>query len=167
MSAVGVDCVVESPLWEAVPGVEALVARACSAAVAHGKVRVAPKTEIAVLLADDAHVRGVNKEWRGLDKPTNVLSFPAVPPERLATSPLLGDLILAFETCAREAADDGKMLPDHLTHLVVHGVLHLLGYDHLDDAEADAMEALEVMVLAELGVPDPYRETELDSGHTG
>ncbi len=167
MTSVVVDCVAESPLWASLSEAEAVVERACAAAVAGAGARLLPEVEVSVLLADDAHVRRVNKEWRGLDKPTNVLSFPAVEPARLATSPLLGDLILAFETCASEAAQDGKPLRDHLAHLVVHGVLHLLGHDHVDDREAEAMEALEVEVLASLGVPDPYRDFEIDAGSAG
>ena len=167
MTSVIVDCVAESPLWEALPDAEAVVARACAAAVAGGRTKLLPEVEVAVLLADDAHVRRVNAEWRGLDKPTNVLSFPAAEPARIGSSPMLGDLILAFETCAREAENDGKALCDHLAHLVVHGVLHLLGHDHMTDAEAESMEGLEVEVLASLGVPDPYRDFELDAGSTG
>jgi probable rRNA maturation factor len=164
MTDVSVDCVAESDLWEALPDAEIWVERACAAAVAGGRRDLLPNAEIAVLLADDAHVQAVNKEWRGLDKPTNVLSFPAVLPDRIGTSPILGDLILAFETCAREAEQDGKTLRDHAVHLVVHGVLHLLGYDHLDEVEAEEMEALEIEVLAGLGIPDPYRDSEIESG---
>ncbi len=167
MTVVSVDCMAESALWDALPGAEALVEAACAAAVAGARRRLLPEVEIAVLLADDAHVQSVNKEWRGLDKPTNVLSFPAVPPDRVAGSPVLGDLILAFETCAREAEQDEKTLAGHVSHLVVHGVLHLLGYDHLTDAEAEEMESLEVEVLAGLGIPDPYRDFDPDSGPAG
>lgn len=119
--------------------------------------------EIAITLSDDAEVQVLNRDWRGKDKPTNVLSFPGLegamagllPPD--APRPL-GDLILAYETCAREAEEQGKSLADHARHLVVHGVLHLLGYDHETDAEAEEMEALETTILAGLGIADPYRE---------
>lgn len=167
MTAVSVDCVAESALWEALPEAEALVERACAAAIAGARRPLLPEVEIAVLLADDAHVRAVNAEWRGLDKPTNVLSFPSVPPDRIGAAPVLGDLILAFETCAREAEHDEKTLAHHVSHLVVHGVLHLLGYDHMTEAEAEEMEALEVAVLAGLGIPDPYRDFDLESGAAG
>ena len=167
MTVVSVDCVAESDLWETLPAAEALVERACSAAVASTRRALLPDVEVAVLLADDAHVQAVNKEWRGLDKPTNVLSFPAAPPDRIGRSPILGDLILAFETCAREAEHDGKALADHVSHLVVHGVLHLLGYDHLTEAEAEEMEGLEIEVLAGLGIPDPYRDFDLEPGLAG
>ena len=110
----------------------------------------------------DARLRELNREWRGQDKPTNVLSFPAVPPDRLATSPLLGDIAVAYETARREAEAEDKALPDHLVHLVVHGTLHLLGHDHLDPVEAQRMEALEIRVLAGLGIADPYGDLPLD-----
>jgi probable rRNA maturation factor len=110
--------------------------------------------EVTVLLTDDAEQQALNREHRRKNKPTNVLSFPA--PEFVR--PHLGDLSLAFETCAQEAEEQGKPLENHLQHLVAHGVLHLVGWDHEDDAEADAMEALERKVLEGLGVPDPYAE---------
>ena len=107
---------------------------------------------ITVLLTDDESVRELNRQFRGKDSATNVLSFPAPPnPEDH-----LGDVALAYGICAREAAEQGKPIAHHLTHLTVHGVLHLLGYDHIGDDEAEAMEGLERVVLAGLGVPDPY-----------
>ena len=105
-----------------------------------------------ILLTDDEAVRELNARFRGKDKPTNVLSFPA-PPNPFGQ---LGDIALALGVCEREAREQGKPLADHLRHLVVHGVLHLLGYDHQAEAEAEAMESLERTVLARLGVPDPY-----------
>ena len=114
------------------------------------------------MLTDDAAVRALNAQWRGKDRPTNVLSFPAATPDEIARARaggpplLLGDVVLALETCRREAAEQGKPLADHVAHLVVHGVLHLLGHDHEDDAEADRMERLETAILAELGIADPY-----------
>jgi probable rRNA maturation factor len=107
---------------------------------------------VAILLTDDAEVRQLNRDHRRQDKPTNVLSFPAAE----TAIGHLGDLALAYETCAREANEQGKPLGHHLAHLVVHGVLHLTGWDHEADAEAEAMERLERTVLARLGVPDPY-----------
>lgn len=112
--------------------------------------------DVTVLLTDDAALHELNRTHRGQDRPTNVLSFPAAP----TAAPHLGDLALAYETCAREAAEQGKTLEDHLTHLVAHGVLHLLGSDHQTEAEAEAMEARERAILAELGKPDPYRDRE-------
>jgi probable rRNA maturation factor len=112
-----------------------------------------------VTLADDAEQRRLNRTYRGKDMPTNVLAFPqGVPHSSQADAPvLLGDVVLAFETVRREAADQHKPLANHLRHLVVHGVLHLLGFDHEKAAEAAAMEAREIKILAGLGVPDPYR----------
>jgi probable rRNA maturation factor len=119
-----------------------------------------PPVEVSVLLTDDARVRELNRVWRGADKPTNVLSFPAREPGEPWPSEgpvMLGDVAVALETVLREAAAEGKAPGDHLAHLVVHGTLHLLGHDHVgSDAEAEAMESLEVRVLAGLGVADPY-----------
>ncbi|MGV1683796.1 rRNA maturation RNase YbeY [Sphingopyxis sp. NJF-3] len=124
---------------------------------------VAPLVEVAVRLTDDEEVHALNRDFRGKDKPTNVLSFPQVQAdllEGLSNSDdgeiLLGDIVLARETCAREAEEKGASLADHATHLIVHGMLHLVGYDHMDDASAAAMEALEVKALASLGIGNPY-----------
>lgn len=115
--------------------------------------------ELSVVLADDALVQTLNRDYRGKDKPTNVLSFAlteADGPEVEDAPTLLGDVVLAWETLVRESAEQDKPLSNHLCHLVVHGVLHLLGYDHEVDAEAEEMEQLEVEVLGTLDVPDPY-----------
>jgi probable rRNA maturation factor len=145
-----------APGWKAVAGVTAKVRRAARQAVAMASVPVMPGAEIAVFLADDARVRAVNRQWRAKDKPTNVLSFPGAPPERISQTPFLGDIILAFETTAAEAAAEEKLLEHHMMHLVVHGVLHLLGYDHMTPGEAERMESLESTILASLDIPDPY-----------
>src|SRR5579862_6007196 len=115
-----------------------------------------------VTLADDATQQALNRTWRGKDAPTNVLAFPAADPAQtpLEGAPLLlGDVVLAYETVRREAGEQHKPLADHLRHLVVHGVLHLLGYDHENATDAATMEAHEIAILAELGVPNPYRDT--------
>ncbi|MDE0779787.1 MAG: rRNA maturation RNase YbeY [Alphaproteobacteria bacterium] len=113
--------------------------------------------EVGVTLTDDAEIQALNRDWRSLDKPTNVLSF-ALHEEAIPGLPVtpLGDVVVAFETCAREAADEGKSIANHLCHLVVHGTLHLLGYDHEEPKEAEGMEAIELSILAGLGIPDPY-----------
>ena len=120
---------------------------------------------VSVNLSSDLEVQQLNKEWRDKDKPTNVLSFPMMEADDLGALAntddgefLLGDMILAYETCALEAAQQNIPIENHATHLFIHGMLHLLGYDHIDDAEADAMEALEIKALASLGLPNPYSE---------
>lgn len=154
------------------PDAPALLERAARAALAAagraGSVPQGAALEISFMLSDDARVRRLNRDYRGQDKPTNVLSFPseddAPHDESIGaadgeTGPrLLGDVVLALETLEREAAAQSKTLRDHFCHLAVHGVLHLLGYDHQDAGEAECMERLEVEVLASLGIGDPYRE---------
>jgi len=127
----------------------------------------APMVEVAIRLTDDAEVHALNRDFRGKDKPTNVLSFPQVQPDLLETMSnsddgeiLLGDIVLARETCAREAEEKGISLENHATHLIVHGMLHLVGYDHMDDASAAAMEAMEVKALASLGIANPYADQD-------
>jgi len=146
-----IDVIVESALWDALPQAEQTIRNALAQALAALNGRT--DAELAVLLTDDAAVRRLNATWRGLDKPTNVLSFPAA---ETPDSRHLGDIAIAFETTAREAKDEGKPLAHHLAHLAVHGLLHLVGYDHESDAEAETMEQLERDILARLNVPDPY-----------
>lgn len=148
------------------PAAEDFARAAALAAVAHGAadsgLGCRAMIEIGVSLADDQAQQQLNRDWRGVDRPTNVLAFPGwepstpIPP---GAPLLLGDVVLAFETVAREAEEQGKPLAHHLCHLVVHGVLHLFGYDHTTEVEAVAMEQLETTILAGLGVPDPYRGT--------
>jgi probable rRNA maturation factor len=138
---------------EALPDVAALAASAASATLDFEGHGVDPG--VVILLTGDLQQRGLNLQFRGKDAATNVLSFPASPG---AGPRHLGDIALAFGVCAREAAEQGKPLEDHLQHLTAHGVLHLLGYDHETDAEAESMEARERQILAGLGVPDPYAE---------
>lgn len=145
-----------SPLWRALPDIEELARRAILASLEASGVRIADGAEVGVQLADDAQVRALNARWRGIDEPTNVLSFPAAAPADIAAAPMLGDIVLGFETTEREAAEEGKTCEDHAIHLVVHGFLHLLGFDHVVAAEAGRMEALETAILARLGVADPY-----------
>jgi len=159
-----VDIETSAPAWyEAFPDVEAICRRAAQAAFA---VAGPPANcaEVSLVLADDVRMRNLNRDYRGEDRPTNVLSFAALDAGRPdvslgADEPLLlGDVVLAYETIASEAIRNGRSPADHLSHLVVHGMLHLFGYDHRTDAEADAMERLEVRVLENLGVPDPYAD---------
>jgi len=152
-----IDVIVESPRWESASGAEATVRRALTeAAIAIGtsfKAHV-----LAILLTDNAAIRRLNAQWRGLDKPTNVLSFPPAPNsgEQLVGVKSLGDIAIAYETTAREAETEDKPFDHHLAHLAVHGFLHLLGYDHDTEAAATTMEQLERVILARLGMPDPY-----------
>lgn len=120
--------------------------------------------ELTIRLVDEDEGRELNRTWRHKDYPTNVLSFPADVPDELLDIPLLGDLVICVPVVEREAAEQGKPLAAHWAHLVIHGCLHLLGYDHIDDAEAEEMEALERQLLAELGHPDPYAEQSPETG---
>jgi probable rRNA maturation factor len=118
-------------------------------------------TELSLVFTDDASIREINAEWREKDKPTNVLSFPAYPLEPGGMpGPMLGDIVIARETVEREALDLEKSFNDHLTHLLVHGFMHLFGYDHMDAEEAEEMEGLETRILAKLGLSDPYAGQE-------
>ena len=143
--------------WADEAALLALAEQVVTAASAALMLKPAGPCELSLVFSDDATVKSLNAQWRGKEAPTNVLSFPAMvikPGDRLP--PLLGDVILAFETVAREAALEGKTLDQHICHLVLHGFLHLLGYDHESDAEAEKMEALERGILAKLAIPDPY-----------
>jgi probable rRNA maturation factor len=153
-----IEIAVEAEAWSAVGDLHELSARAVAAAVAETRVELLQGAELSLLFADDAAVRELNRTWRDQDKPTNVLSFPAADPDALASSPLLGDIVLAYETIRREAEAEQKNFEDHLTHLVVHGFLHLVGYDHEVDAEAEIMESRERAILARLDIADPYFE---------
>ncbi|HTO61655.1 MAG TPA: rRNA maturation RNase YbeY [Bradyrhizobium sp.] len=153
------EVLVTADCWREQPDAEAVILRAVATAAATVDAETGA-AELAVMLTDDAGIRTLNNNWRGIDKPTNVLSFPALQP----TAPpgdddpprMLGDIAIAYETLRREADAEAKPFDHHLSHLVVHGFLHLIGYDHETDAEAEAMEALEREVLAQLGIPDPY-----------
>ena len=149
----------------------ALAERAVAAGVAASPdahlATTAASIEIAVRLTSDAEVQMLNRQYRGQDKPTNVLSFPMVQADLIETlantddgEVLLGDIVLAFETCTREAVERGVPLAAHVQHLIVHGVLHLLGHDHMDDGDALAMEATERAAMATLGLHDPYEDSE-------
>ena len=138
-------------------GLDALADRAVFEALAQSKARVTGLAELSIVLTDDAEQQELNRDWRGMDKPTNVLSFPQIEPFGAVTG-IIGDIVLARETLEREAAELDKPFAHHFTHLVVHGFLHILGYDHIDEADALQMEGLEIQILGTLGVPDPYHE---------
>jgi len=149
-----IDVLVRSPLWRQQPAAEKTVRAAIAAALTAANVADA---EAAVVLTDDQAIRALNRDWRGIDRSTNVLSFPAKAPKGMAGRAPLGDIVIAYETLKREAEAECKPFAHHLAHLTVHGFLHLIGYDHQTDAEADAMEAHEREILAQLEIPDPYR----------
>lgn len=151
--SVTIDIKAEVEGWQGILGAELIAHRAVAAALADAGI---VEGEAAVLLADDARIRELNRVWRNKDQATNVLSFPAYAPG--APTRLLGDIVLAFDTVKREAEAEGKTVEAHLTHLAVHGTLHLLGHDHDNEKDAETMENLERKIMARLGFPDPYAE---------
>ncbi|MFY8101442.1 MAG: rRNA maturation RNase YbeY [Allorhizobium sp.] len=144
---------VETDGWP--DGLEEIATTAILEALKQSKAKVAGVAELSIVLMDDAEQRELNRQWRQIDKPTNVLSFPQIEPFSPVVG-ILGDITLARETLEREALELGKSFTDHYTHLVVHGFLHILGYDHIEDDEALVMEGLETQILATLGIEDPY-----------
>ena len=157
--ALEIDVLLESPAWQQWPQAQAIVQSAIIAAVRHCRKRYRAGSQVCVMLCDDATIQDLNREWRGKDKPTNVLSFPAA---AMPGQPRhLGDIAIAFETLKQEAEAEEKSLADHCAHLAVHGFLHLLGYDHETSVEAEIMEAQERAILAGLGIADPYLAGEL------
>jgi probable rRNA maturation factor len=149
-----IDIAIETEAWEAFADPALLAETVIGQTISQSGVRIADGAEISIVLCDDAFIAELNRKWRRLDKPTNVLSFPSG--GAIASAPVLGDIVIAFETAAKEAAEAEKPLRDHVAHLLAHGFLHLIGYDHVADADAEAMEAMERDVLARLGIADPY-----------
>jgi probable rRNA maturation factor len=150
-----IDIQVASPLWTAQP----LAVATVRAAIATAADELAADGEVSVLLTDDASIRILNRDWRKIDKPTNVLSFPAA---KQAGGAFLGDIVIAYETLARESEDEQRDFLHHLAHLTVHGFLHLIGYDHQTDAQADEMEGLESRIMRSMNLPDPYLARDLE-----
>jgi probable rRNA maturation factor len=151
-----IDISMEVDSWNSIPNLVELSETALRAAAQQSGLLLLHEAEVSLVFTDNATFQELNRGWRDQDKPTNVLSFPAVEPEKVATSLLLGDIILAYETVKAESFDRQISMPNHIQHLVVHGFLHLLGFDHQTDAEAEKMEGLEVMILGQLGVANPY-----------
>ena len=149
-----IEIVIETPLWKRARNVKALLRRAIATAAATVSTT---DGELAIVLTDDSAIRALNRDWRCKDTATNVLSFPTGETAQSRGTPrLLGDIVIAYETTEREARAEHKPFAHHLAHLAVHGFLHLAGYDHAAEDEAEAMETLEAAILARLDVPDPY-----------
>jgi probable rRNA maturation factor len=155
-----IDVAIEAQDWASLEAPSQLAEAAILAAIEESRVSLAENAEISVLFCDDGFIRGLNRKWRGIDKPTNVLSFP--PGGDAASALLLGDIVIAFETSSREASAAGRPLRDHVAHLLVHGFLHLIGHDHAGEAEAETMEALERAILGRLGIAGPFRESLIE-----
>jgi probable rRNA maturation factor len=159
------EVLVVADCWRHEPDAEAVIQRAIAAA-AETVGQDVGEAELAVMLTDDAGIRTLNSNWRGIDKPTNVLSFPALQPtgaSREDDAPrMLGDIAIAYQTMRKEADDEQKPFDHHLSHLAVHGFLHLIGYDHETDDDAEAMETLEAEILAQLGIPNPYADGDAE-----
>ena len=151
--SVSIDIAVDHTPWAALADLDTLARRAVDAAVATSGADLDDEAEVSIVLCDDAFIQNLNKTWRGKDHPTNVLSFPTD-----ESSMVLGDIVVAYETSAREAVEEEQTLDNYLSHLIVHGFFHLLGYDHETDEEADVMEALESRTLKALGIASPYAE---------
>ena len=150
---------VQSPLWEAEPAAEQTVRDGIVAAAA---TLSTADNEVSILLTDDKAIRLLNREWLGIDKPTNVLSFPAATTKASVRLPLFGDIVIAYETLKRECDDEGRIFLHHLAHLTVHGFLHLIGYDHQVEAQAEEMEGLESKIMMRMQMPDPHLARDLN-----
>jgi probable rRNA maturation factor len=163
-AALKVEILVRSRLWRKQPRAGVIIKKAI---VAAAKVASTSPAELAIVLSDDSAIQALNRDWRGKNTPTNVLSFPAVPGNGRA-SRYIGDVVIAYRTAVREAAAEGKPFRHHLAHLAIHGYLHLVGYDHTTDRAAQRMERLERAILASIAVPDPYaaRNAEIRQSKT-
>jgi probable rRNA maturation factor len=153
-----IDIQTQSPLWEAQP----LATRTVHDAIATAAAELSTiGGEVCIVLTDDSAIARLNRDWRGIDKPTNVLSFPASGQTGGQEPRLLGDIVIAYQTLERECETENRLFLHHLAHLAIHGFLHLSGYDHETDGQADEMEALESRIMSHLNMPDPYVERDL------
>jgi probable rRNA maturation factor len=150
-----IDVLIDSGHWKSVRGVRTLVRKVVTEA---GSTQSTTGAELAIVLTDDSAIRQLNRLWRGVDAPTNVLSFPAAARQAEDEPAHLGDIVLAYQTIAREARTEGKPFAHHVAHLAVHGYLHLIGFDHERDTDAEVMEQAERKILRRLSIPDPYRQ---------
>jgi probable rRNA maturation factor len=150
-----IDVLVDSGRWTEPGKIRAVVRRAIAQAAS---TQSTSRSELAIVLTDDSAIRQLNRLWRGIDAPTNVLSFPAATKQAADEPAHLGDIVLAYQTIAQEARAESKPFAHHVAHLAVHGYLHLIGYDHERDADAEAMEQAERDILRRLAIPDPYRQ---------
>lgn len=153
---VACDVIVDEPRWSQQLEPELLVDKVVRKVIDMLNPQLHPHAEVCFSFSNDKRVQELNSLWRSKDTPTNVLSFPASHGDNLRASPLLGDVIMAYETIDREAGEEGKLLVSHTAHMVVHGMLHLIGYDHETDEDAQEMENLESQILVDLGYPDPW-----------
>ena len=157
--APSIDIQIQSPLWDAQPLAAQTVRDAIAAAAA---TLSTADNEVSILLTDDKAIRLLNREWRGIDKPTNVLSFPAATTKASVRMPLFGDIVMAYEALKRECDDGDRIFLHHLAHLTVHGFLHLIGYDHQVEAQAEEMEGLESKIVTRMQMPDPHLARDLN-----
>lgn len=158
---IDIDILISSDDWDSVDDLDPLTRRCIAACVDESGVRLMDGCELSVTFCDDAGIRSLNAQWRGKDAATNVLSFPT--PGAVVNKPLLGDIVIAYETVAQEAKEQEKTLHAHVTHMIMHGFLHLIGYDHESAAEAEEMETLERQIALTLGLRDPYAHADDDA----
>lgn len=150
------DILVEAGEWLPKARLKRIAEKVIAAASEKLKLDLADGAELSLVFTDDGHIKSLNRKFRGKNKATNVLSFPGAPAANGGIGPILGDIVLAEETVSREAAAEGLTLEAHLAHLILHGFLHILGYDHEDGGEAETMEGLETAILGGIGIADPY-----------
>ena len=154
------DIQIRSPAWRAEPASRQTVRTALAAIAATIAIQ---SKELCIVLTDDETIRALNREWRGIDKPTNVLSFPAaITAVSASTNTFSGDIVISYETLRRECDDEGRIFLHHLAHLTIHGFLHLMGYGHEHDADAEEMEGLESKIMMRMNLPDPWLGRRLD-----